>query len=167
MSEAAHGPGRADSGERQPRGSTRAGTSGMQTAVDGPSQPKTSTRGGTVLLIVVVMIALGAVAFIVAQSGTGGAPDVQPHVMNVHAVDPGTVEVTIDWENTGSGAGSASCTLQISVYDRSGALQKTELDSVSTNGSVAAHGHQVLSDQWAVVSGDASYVTTGDVQTLC
>jgi len=107
-------------------------------------------------LLVIVVIA------IVAGSGGGGS-SVTPHVQSVSALDANTVRIFIDWENTGSGAGSASCVINTTVHNQFGDEVDIKVNATSTNGNVAAHGHQLLYQDIGVNSGDAQYVTKGDV----
>ncbi len=109
--------------------------------------------------IIVLVIIIVAIA-----SGGGGGGSVTPEVRNVVALDGSTVRIYIAWVNSGSSAASASCVINTTVNNQFGDQVDIKVNSTNTNGNVPAHQTQQLYQDIGVNSGDAQYVTKGDVK---
>ena len=84
-------------------------------------------------------------------------------VRSVTATSSDSVALSVVWHNHGDQGGVGTCTIATAVHDAVGTLVETELSTISTDGPVAAGGHQDASVTVVVNASDAQHVARRDV----
>jgi len=116
----------------------------------------------------IALIVVGAIVVLASGRGSGQSAEVRGKVTSVSALDSSVVRLAILWTNHGRTSGSANCTINTTVRDKSGDDVIVEHSSTSTNGKLKPGATRLLYADIGVNNGDARFVTPGDVRiTRC
>ena len=115
------------------------------------------------MVALAIVLSGSALAACGSGGGSGGGAAIAAKVVAVKALDGNTIRVFVRYTNNGKASGSENCVINTTVDNQFGDLVNIHVNSTNTNGNIAPGGTQLLYQDLGVDSGDAGYVTTGDV----
>lgn len=131
-----------------------------ETRPETPPQPQKKPPNITGIIGVVILAGIGLIWYLGTHHG-GSGTTYQATVTSYSAVNPADLDVAVEVTNTGSKAGTPTCTIKAS--DASGAYNG--FDQAKMNGPLAAGASSDYSSDVTITSQGASYVT--DVTATC
>ena len=124
-----------------------------------PKSKNVKKRGCLVSVLAVIAI----IIIVAALQGSSPSATFTVSAYNVLPLDGNTVRVYMIWHNTGKASGSDQCVMNTDVHNQFGDLANTEVNSVGTNGNVKPNAQQRIYQDIGVNSGDAQFITPGNI----